>query len=92
MGVVHETEEHRQRFFQMGQRVGMLGSSHPRVLSPRVQMAPVVSSIHATHIQQAVRLPRLTQVRAHQDRFERLDNMRFCVESVLGDRVPGDLV
>ncbi len=44
-------KKHGQRLFQVGERVGMLGLwGHPRFLSLRVRMAPVVPSIHATHI------------------------------------------
>jgi len=50
VSVVDETEEHGQGFFQSGERVGMLWSGHPRFLSPRVRMAPVVPLIHATDI------------------------------------------
>ena len=52
MGVsaVYETEEHGQSLFQVGERGGMLGLGHPRFLSLRVRMAPVLPSIHATHI------------------------------------------
>ena len=41
IGVVYEAEEHGQSFFQMSQRVGMLGVGHPRFLSLRVRMAPL---------------------------------------------------
>jgi hypothetical protein len=50
VGVGYEAEEHAQSFFQFRERMGMLLSGHPRFLSPRVLMAPVVPSIHATHI------------------------------------------
>jgi hypothetical protein len=50
VGVVYEAEKHCQSLFQVGERVGMLGSGHPRFLSSRVRMALVVPSIHATHI------------------------------------------
>ena len=50
VGIVYEAEEHAQSLFQVEERVGMLGLGHPRFLSPRVRMAPVVPSIHATHI------------------------------------------
>jgi hypothetical protein len=50
VGVVYKAEEHGQSLFQVGERVDMLGSGHPRFLSPRVRMAPGVPSIHATHI------------------------------------------
>jgi hypothetical protein len=50
VSVVYEAEEHGQSLFQVGERVGMLGMGDPRFLSPRVRMAPVVSSIHATYI------------------------------------------
>src|SRR5829696_2483201 len=50
VGVVNEAEKHAQSLFQVRERVGMLLSGHPRFLSLRVRMAPVVPSIHATHI------------------------------------------
>src|SRR5215210_125032 len=50
VGVVYEAEKHCHSLFQVGERVGMLGSGHPRFLSSRVRMALVVPSIHATHI------------------------------------------
>jgi hypothetical protein len=50
VGIIYEAEKHGQSLFQVGERVGMLGSGHPRFLSSRVRMAPVVPSIHATHI------------------------------------------
>ncbi len=50
ISVVYEAEEHGQSLFQVRQRVGMLLLGHPRFLSSRVRMAPVVPSIHATHI------------------------------------------
>ena len=50
VGVVYEVEEHGQSLFQMRERVGMLCLGHPRFFSPGVRMAPVVPSIHATHI------------------------------------------
>ena len=48
--IIYEAEKHGQSLFQVGERVGMLGSGHPRFLSSRVRMALVVPSIHATHI------------------------------------------
>ena len=50
VGIVYEAEEHAQSLFQVEERVGMLGLGHPRFLSPRVRMAPVVPLIYATHI------------------------------------------
>jgi hypothetical protein len=50
VGVVYEAEKHCHSLFQVGERVSMLGSGHPRFLSSRVRMALVVPSIHATHI------------------------------------------
>jgi hypothetical protein len=50
VAVIYEAEKHCQSLFQVGERVGMLGSGHPRFLSSRVRMPPFVPSIHATHI------------------------------------------
>jgi hypothetical protein len=50
VSVIYEAEEHGQSLFQVNERGGKLGLGHPRFLSLRVRMAPVVSSIHATHI------------------------------------------
>src|SRR5918994_75876 len=50
VSVIYEAEEHGQSLFQVNEGGGMLGLGHPRFLSLRVRMAPVVSSIHATHI------------------------------------------
>src|SRR5215207_690704 len=50
VSVIYEAEEHGQSLFQVDERGGMLGLGHPRCLSLRVRMAPVVPSIHATLI------------------------------------------
>ena len=50
IGVVYEAEEHAQSLFQVGERVGMLGSGHPNPRRKEPRMAPFVPLIHATDI------------------------------------------